>query len=504
MTMTDRTQEFRGAVNVFRPTVTVVKNSSEAAESRAQSDLGYRKTSEFLQLASSVAVGFEGTSKLIGRLKKLVGRKGFSNNPAAEINEVMKLFEEDMAGLQRDISSLQRHADGKTRGSPPLNSQRQMHCAFIVTTLRKSAQEHTKAFRDALLLRAAVEKQQNERQRKFSHSRGVAPATQLDYPLFGNGTSGPRRRGRPSAPLPRPPAPAAAPLDVDDEDNKGHKPSGRAAGVGLAASTAAAAVVSSMPFPSGKPGGGVGSSGGGVAAGSGGSGGSGGGRGGQGGSSWPQKPGPPPWPPGGYGIGAGGGGTGYGNGAAGAPPVGGGALGAAGSGFGRGAGGTSAPAHSNGSGFRGHGQGLGYGHGGAPPGAPLRPPEPPRASSGATGLRKRSGREDGVDGEEEARRAAWQVQVQEDSKARVDESHKVEKMIGELGQMFSRFSTMVAAQEEVVMHIEDDVEAAHAFAEEGQAHLAKYYQIMSGNRGIIIKVFIMLILFIWVFLGLMR
>lgn len=50
---------------------------------------------------------------------------------------------------------------------------------------------------------------------------------------------------------------------------------------------------------------------------------------------------------------------------------------------------------------------------------------------------------------------------------------KVEKMIGDLGQMFSRFSTMVAAQEEVVMHIEDDVEAAHAFAEEGQAHLAK-------------------------------
>eukprot|EP00903_Cladosiphon_okamuranus_P010356 g9799.t1 len=470
--MTDRTEEFRGAVNLFRPTVAVVKDSGGAAATRAQSDLGYRKTSEFLQLASSVAVGFEGTSKLIGRLKKLVGRKGFSNNPAAEINEVMKLFEEDMAGLQRDISSLQRHADGKTRGSPPLNSQRQMHCAFIVTTLRKSAQEHTKAFRDALLLRAAVEKQQNERQRKFSHSRGVAPATQLDYPLFGNGGasgSGPRRRGRPSAPPPRPPPAAAGPPDDDDEDNKGHKNktmSGRAPGVGLAASTAAA-VVSSLPFPSARPGGGTAT----VA-----------GRAGGGnsdGSSWPQKPGPPPWPAQGY------------NGAAGAPP-----------GVSEAYEATSAPTHSNGGDFGGHGRG--YGNGGAPPGVPLHPPEPPRASSGATGLRKRPGREDGGDGEEEARRAAWQVQVQEDSKARVDESHKVEKMIGELGQMFSRFSTMVAAQEEVVMHIEDDVEAAHAFAEEGQAHLAKYYQIMSGNRGIIIKVFIMLILFIWVFLGLMR
>lgn len=44
----------------------------------------------------------------IERLKKLVGRKGFSNNPAQEISDVMKLFEGDMAGLQKDIASLQR------------------------------------------------------------------------------------------------------------------------------------------------------------------------------------------------------------------------------------------------------------------------------------------------------------------------------------------------------------------------------------------------------------
>lgn len=66
MTMTDRTEEFQGAVSAFRPTVAVVNNSGEAAAIRAQTDLGYRKTSEFLQLAESVAVGFEGTSRLVG------------------------------------------------------------------------------------------------------------------------------------------------------------------------------------------------------------------------------------------------------------------------------------------------------------------------------------------------------------------------------------------------------------------------------------------------------
>lgn len=48
------------------------------------------------------------TFSQIERMKKLVGRKGFSNNPAAEISDVMALFEGDMAELQRDIASLQR------------------------------------------------------------------------------------------------------------------------------------------------------------------------------------------------------------------------------------------------------------------------------------------------------------------------------------------------------------------------------------------------------------
>ncbi|CAN0356293.1 unnamed protein product, partial [Ectocarpus sp. 12 AP-2014] len=438
MTMTDRTEEFHGAVSAFRPTVTVVNNSGEAAAIRAQTDLGYRKTSEFLQLAASVAVGFEGTSRLIGRLKKLVGRKGFSNNPAAEISDVMKLFEGDMAGLQKDISSLQRHADGGTRGSPPANSQRQMHCAFIVTTLRRSAQEHTKAFRDALLLRAAVEKQQNERQRKFSHSRGVAPATQLDYPLFGSsggGAGGGARRRRPTANLPSPPPPLP---DEDDEDNKGHKHGPRRGGK----------AASMLPFPSGN----------------------GGTRGGgTGGSSWPQKSAvPPPWS-------AEGGRNGNGNNfstsvgkggydAVGAMPRATESAAAAAAAAARTdsnggfrAGPHTAPPFGSANGYvpSAAGGGSGRAHAAAPPGFPPPPTGASRGGGRATGLRKRPGREDGGDAEEESRRAAWQVQVQEDSKTRVDESHKVEKMIGDLGQMFSRFSTMVAAQEEVVMHIED-------------------------------------------------
>lgn len=76
---------------------------------------------------------------------------------------------------------------------------------------------------------------------------------------------------------------------------------------------------------------------------------------------------------------------------------------------------------------------------------------------------------------------------------------KVESMIGELGHMFSKFSQLVASQEEQVVHIEDDVEMAHGFAVDGHAHLTRYYQTITGNRGIIIKVLLLLAFFVWLF-----
>lgn len=217
-----------------------------------------------------------------------------------------------------------------------------------------------------------VEKQQSERQRKFSHSRGVAPATQLDYPLFGSGAGagpgGPRRRplrGRPEAP-PAPPPTSAAPPGGDDEDNKGHGAGGarggRAAGAGgrLGSSTAAA-IASSLPFPSGRPGGRVRGAG------------AGGGSGDQGGPSWPQKPGPPPWPAQGNGN-VNGDGNGHGPGHGMGPlPGGGGGVSVVG--------GVSTSSGT-----------YGRGYGAAPTGVPFPPQEPPRGGGRSTGLRKRPGK----------------------------------------------------------------------------------------------------------------
>ncbi|CAN0277327.1 unnamed protein product, partial [Phaeothamnion confervicola] len=134
-----------------------------------------------------------------------------------------------------------------------------------------------------------------------------------------------------------------------------------------------------------------------------------------------------------------------------------------------------------------------------PPGwpGPQAPAAPTLAGKGGgdLGLRRRPAGRDGDPAEASAavaaaeRRRSWQVrqdlELQQHSGRRVDEAHAVERMVNELGQMFGRFSQLVAQQEELVVHIEDDFSSAHVFASEGQANLARYYQIIKGNRGLV-------------------
>lgn len=53
-------------------------------------------------------------------------------------------------------------------------------------------------------------------------------------------------------------------------------------------------------------------------------------------------------------------------------------------------------------------------------------------------------REDGADEEEEIRRAAWQLQIQDEAKARVEESHKVKRMSAPVAMPASNSSGTIA------------------------------------------------------------
>lgn len=69
-----------------------------------------------------------------------------------------------------------------------------------------------------------------------------------------------------------------------------------------------------------------------------------------------------------------------------------------------------------------------------------------------------------------------------------------------MGQLFSRMAELVVEQGEVIGRIEDDVEMGLENTLEANKYIENVYEITKGNRGMILKIFLLLIFFIFVFL----
>jgi len=104
-------------------------------------------------------------------------------------------------------------------------------------------------------------------------------------------------------------------------------------------------------------------------------------------------------------------------------------------------------------------------------------------------------------------RMVAQVQMQElqqNSQHRMEEAHAVERTIAELGTMMSKMATMVVQQGEIVQRIDDDLELAHGGIQAGHLELTRFYSIVKGNRSLIIKIFVTLMIFIFLFVVVWR
>lgn len=80
--------------------------------------------------------------------------------------------------------------------------------------------------------------------------------------------------------------------------------------------------------------------------------------------------------------------------------------------------------------------------------------------------------------------------------ARADAVRQVESTIVELGQIFNQLATMVSEQGELVDRIDANVEDTVGNMSAGQNQLALYYNSISGNRALILKVFGVLLTFL--------
>lgn len=86
------------------------------------------------------------------------------------------------------------------------------------------------------------------------------------------------------------------------------------------------------------------------------------------------------------------------------------------------------------------------------------------------------------------------------TESRFRHAERVESSIREMGQLFTQMASLIAEQSEVITRIEDDVEIGHQNTVEGYASLQQAYDITKGNRGMILKIFLILIFCIFLFL----
>ncbi|KAG7349102.1 hypothetical protein IV203_011699 [Nitzschia inconspicua] len=97
--------------------------------------------------------------------------------------------------------------------------------------------------------------------------------------------------------------------------------------------------------------------------------------------------------------------------------------------------------------------------------------------------------------EEEEQKVHSQIQIRQnkrETQKRLNEARQAETMLGELGQMFGKMTTLISQQGETLEKIEDDVECALVDVTAGQEELTKLYGIKKGNRPLIIKTFAIL------------
>jgi syntaxin 5 len=94
-----------------------------------------------------------------------------------------------------------------------------------------------------------------------------------------------------------------------------------------------------------------------------------------------------------------------------------------------------------------------------------------------------------------------QMVLQQDDyySTRADAVETIESTIVELGSIFNQLATMVSEQGELVQRIDEDVTAADRNVNAAQDQLLRYMESVSSNRGLMLKIFGMLILFIITF-----
>ncbi|TDH72814.1 uncharacterized protein CCR75_005252 [Bremia lactucae] len=92
-----------------------------------------------------------------------------------------------------------------------------------------------------------------------------------------------------------------------------------------------------------------------------------------------------------------------------------------------------------------------------------------------------------------------QYHHREDTQTRYNNAAQVESTIVEITGMYTRMATMVSEQGEIISRIDDDMNLAQTNVESAHNELLKLFTMVQGNRSLILKIFLVLVLVILLF-----
>ncbi|CAL5225263.1 g8057 [Coccomyxa viridis] len=130
-------------------------------------------------------------------------------------------------------------------------------------------------------------------------------------------------------------------------------------------------------------------------------------------------------------------------------------------------------------------------------------PEPAlRFRSHSTGARHRASSDEPADPRQPLLQQEQQMVVRQDAylTSRASAMQNVESTIHELGGIFQQLAHMVQEQGELTIRIDENIDDTLANVDSAQAQLLKYMNSISSNRWLVMKVFGVLLFFLFVFI----
>uniref|UniRef100_H9GMR9 Syntaxin-5 n=1 Tax=Anolis carolinensis TaxID=28377 RepID=H9GMR9_ANOCA len=134
---------------------------------------------------------------------------------------------------------------------------------------------------------------------------------------------------------------------------------------------------------------------------------------------------------------------------------------------------------------------------------PVSPLAPLTVSAGGSAMLQDEPRHSGDVAIDMDSRTSQQLQLinEQDSyiQSRADTMQNIESTIVELGSIFQQLAHMVKEQEETIQRIDANVEDAQLNVEGAHTEILKYFQSVTSNRWLMVKIFLILIVFFIIF-----